>query len=289
MKSLSHQQVQEIIRSGQVVSGAEKDVLLEHLSNCKECQAYSDLVNELSKVVSTIYTSPPLSELEIRHKVAAKRALIRRKFMITRLLYGTRAVVWIGAGLALLLILIVLSPRLLPIQRSGGGNSTPLAVINSLPAPEQQVAATTTISLGSILYTIAEGENLFSLADKFNLEPQTILWANTDKLHDNPHNIKPGITLKIPSTDGLYYRWKTGDTIKTIADQFGVDPKVILNWPENITQIGISQESDIKPGVLLFIPGGKMPLQPAPTIIPQTTPTLEGSQETSGLFLFFKK
>ena len=115
---------------------------------------------------------------------------------------------------------------------------------------------------GSFQYTVAEEENLFSIAKKFSLNPQTILWTNEDKLHDDPLNIKKGVVLRIPTMDGLYYRWKRGDKLEDIASQFGVKPQDILRWPENVMEFGTAVRPDIQPGTLLFIPGGKQPLQP---------------------------
>ena len=73
--------------------------------------------------------------------------------------------------------------------------------------------------------------------------------------------------------DGLYYRWKAGDTIATVASRYGAASPDILNWPENTAQIGPAEKPDIQPGMLIFIPGGKMPFQPVATIPVASTPT----------------
>lgn len=183
--------------------------------------------------------------------------------MITRALHGRRAVVWLGATLTLLLVMVVLAPRFLSGRMDSLSNLSSTPTPTSTATPAQEVPITKTPNIGSIQHTVVEGENLFSIAETFNLEAQTILWANADLLKDNPGNIQPGIVLRIPAVDGLYYRWATGNTIEAVAERFGADPQAILDWPENPAYTGTPEDPGIKRGMLLFIPGGKMPLQPA--------------------------
>ena len=165
--------------------------------------------------------------------------------MLTRKAQSRRVVILLIGLLALLLILFAIS--LLFPKQSNDASSTPKYA-------------------GSFQYTVAEEDNLFGIANKFGLKPLTVLWTNEDKLHANPSNIKPGMVLRIPTMDGLYYRWKLGDKIEDLASQFGVKPQDILSWPENTMGIGTAERPDIQPGTLLFIPGGKKPLQPVPAL-----------------------
>jgi hypothetical protein len=109
-------------------------------------------------------------------------------------------------------------------------------------------------------HTVQAGENLFSIADQFRIEPESLLWSNVHLLQDNPHNLQPGMELLIPPVDGIVYRWQAGDDLIGVAIRFGVSPADVLNWPGNASVIG-SQDAghlpDIPTGSWVFIPGGQ--------------------------------
>lgn len=112
-------------------------------------------------------------------------------------------------------------------------------------------------------YEVKQGDNLFAIADKFELKPETILWGNYDVLNDNPQSISPGQELNILPVNGVYYQWHENDTLQGVADFFGVEPKTILEYPGNdfdLYEVD-SQNIDIEPGRWLIIPGGKRALK----------------------------
>ncbi len=103
-------------------------------------------------------------------------------------------------------------------------------------------------------YTVVRGDSVFGIAKKFNLKPDTILWANYDVLKDDPHSLKPGQVLTIPPTDGIYYQWQENDTLQSVAKKFKATVDDILNWPGN--QIDLANPT-IKAGTWVMIPGGE--------------------------------
>ncbi len=108
-------------------------------------------------------------------------------------------------------------------------------------------------------YTVETGDTVFGIAEKFGLKPYTILWGNYDTLKDDPHNLRPGQVLNILPTDGTYYEWHSGDGLNGVAEYFGVDPQVIINFPGNnldANTIGDYSSPNIEPGTWLVIPGG---------------------------------
>jgi murein DD-endopeptidase MepM/ murein hydrolase activator NlpD len=114
-----------------------------------------------------------------------------------------------------------------------------------------------------ITYTVQSGDNLFSIADKFGLKPQTILWGNFETLEDNPHILRPEQVLNILPTDGTYYQWSEGDNLGQIADFFEVDPQAIIEYPGNrfdLTETSV-EVADIDRGSWLIVPGGKRELK----------------------------
>jgi len=63
-------------------------------------------------------------------------------------------------------------------------------------------------------YTVDSGDSVFSIAVNYDLKPETVLWANYDLLNDNPNMLSIGQDLTIPPTDGVFYKWKEGDTLR---------------------------------------------------------------------------
>lgn len=105
-----------------------------------------------------------------------------------------------------------------------------------------------------IKYTIEEGDSIFGLAKKFNLNPYTILWANYKYFNDDPTTIlRIGALLTIPPTDGILYTWKEGDDLVKIADKYDASKTQIVSWPSNHLDI---TDPVISPDSFVMIPGG---------------------------------
>jgi murein DD-endopeptidase MepM/ murein hydrolase activator NlpD len=85
----------------------------------------------------------------------------------------------------------------------------------------------------AVEYTVEKGDSVFGIAKKFNIDPETVLWANEDQLNDSPDMLSPGMTLKIPPVNGVYYKWKENDTLESVAQQFKAKVEDIINWPGN--------------------------------------------------------
>ncbi len=110
-----------------------------------------------------------------------------------------------------------------------------------------------------ITYTIQKGDTIFGIAENFGLQPETILWGNTYTLADDPHNLKIGIQIIILPRDGVYHKWSEGEGLNGVAKGYGVTPEDIINWPGNHLSpetIGDFSHPNIKPGTMLFVPGG---------------------------------
>lgn len=116
-----------------------------------------------------------------------------------------------------------------------------------------------------ITYTVQTGDSLFSIADQFGLQPETILWGNFEILEDNPHLLSTGQVLNILPTDGTYYRWNTGDSVTGVANFFGIDPEAILSYPGNNIDLTMTDafttSTGIDDGAWVIVPGGRRPLK----------------------------
>jgi hypothetical protein len=102
-------------------------------------------------------------------------------------------------------------------------------------------------------YTVAEGDTVSSIAAVFNLEPETVLWANYELLNDIPDFLFPGMRLTILPIDGVYHQVGGGDNITNIAAFFGADAQAIIDWPGNEID---AANPVIFPGQWLVVPSG---------------------------------
>lgn len=103
---------------------------------------------------------------------------------------------------------------------------------------------------GIIEYVVEPGDTLSSIAAKFEISLETILWANDLK---SKSIIKPGQKLIILPVSGIVYHVKKGDTLSEIAETYKGEVEEIVAFNE------LSDRDDIFIGDILIIPDGKMP------------------------------
>jgi len=109
-----------------------------------------------------------------------------------------------------------------------------------------------------IRYTVQQGDSVFGIAKNFDIEPETILWGNFDVLNDDPHMLRPGQELNILPVNGTYYQWQAGDSLQSIADEFGVAVEDLVDWTGNALD---PLDPQVQPGTWLVIPGGSRPFK----------------------------
>ena len=80
-------------------------------------------------------------------------------------------------------------------------------------------------------YTVQDGDTVFGIAEKFGLEPQTVLWGNYEILLDDPHSLKPGQELNILPVNGVYWQWLGGLSFGSWAEFYGVTAADIIEYP----------------------------------------------------------
>jgi murein DD-endopeptidase MepM/ murein hydrolase activator NlpD len=97
-------------------------------------------------------------------------------------------------------------------------------------------------------YVVAQGDSLWSIANSQNLEIDTLFGCNDLK---NPDLLKPGVTLRIPNQDGIFYTIKKGDTLEKIAKSYGI--------PVDRIRKGNEAESlnSLREGREVFLPGAR--------------------------------
>jgi len=110
-------------------------------------------------------------------------------------------------------------------------------------------------------YAVESGDTPSTIAERFGLATETILWEN--KLQ--PWSlIQPGETLRILPVDGVTHTIQRGETLERIAERYRADAEEILE--EN----RLVDADDLTIGDLLIIPGGRPPQVIAP---PRPKPT----------------
>ena len=97
-----------------------------------------------------------------------------------------------------------------------------------------------------IYYAVQSGDTISTIARRFGLTVNTILWANNLSAFSL---IRPGDSLTILPASGIMYAVKSGDTITKIAAKYGVDAAKILAT----NNIG----DGLKVGQKLILPGAR--------------------------------
>lgn len=108
-------------------------------------------------------------------------------------------------------------------------------------------------------YEVEGGDTIGSIAEKFSISVNTILWANSLTATST---IRPGDKLVILPTSGVLHKVKNGDTVEKIAKYYSADAEKILE------SNALPNSSDIKIGEYIIVPDGKVP---APVPAPRTT------------------
>jgi murein DD-endopeptidase MepM/ murein hydrolase activator NlpD len=133
----------------------------------------------------------------------------------------------------------------------------------------------------SIDHTILSGESLSSIASSYGVTVASVM-ANNPGLEDFDL-IRPGQTLRIPSTTGLLYNVQPGDTLSGISQRYGVSADEVLNLPAN----ALKNADDIKAGATILLPGNVSPPPPPapvlkPLVVPASPPIVGSSAGSSG-------
>lgn len=110
-----------------------------------------------------------------------------------------------------------------------------------------------------VSYTVKSGDTVSSIAKKFAISEETILWQNDLKAKSV---IKPGSKLEISPVTGMVHKVKRGETIYSIAKKYSVEAQNIVNWPFN--SFTNDETFALAVGQLLIIPDGIKPEEAPP-------------------------
>lgn len=110
-----------------------------------------------------------------------------------------------------------------------------------------------------VTYTVQSGDTLWSIADQFQLDLNTLRWSNPE-LEQSPDILPVGMELRILPVNGVYHLIDAGDTIEAIAEQYGVAPADIANYPPN----ALFSPFDLEAIEGVIVPYGRKDVSPPP-------------------------
>ena len=109
-----------------------------------------------------------------------------------------------------------------------------------------------------LLYTVAAGETLSTIAAKFNVTVSQIRWSNTNLMTSD--TVATGDQITIPPVPGVVVVAKGSDTIAALANKYQVDPQTIIDFNR-------LRGAQLPAGTVLVIPGGVGGAFPPPPTI----------------------
>lgn len=124
---------------------------------------------------------------------------------------------------------------------------------------------------GITSYTVAAGDSVTTLANKYGISADTIRWAN----NLTGDALSPGTNISIPAISGVVYTVKSGDTADSLATKYKSDSSRIISY--NDLEI-----SGVKDGQKIIIPAGVLPDTEKPGYVaPRTTAAVYSTLITS--------
>lgn len=265
MNRLTHQQAQRLLhaKTDHALSTKETAVLQTHLTTCLVCQNYAmeltTLENRIRRVLHAHWPpSRPITDPLIAVQTYSRKTHMNQP----SLRFAGTLLTAVLLLLTLTGILTFLLPELSSLPTSQLTTTPEITAPNPTPLrPEENTPPEIAQQ-----YTVQNDDTLWSIAEAFGLQPETILWANEMQLFDNADFLQPEMILTIPPADGVYYQVQEGDTLETIATDFEANVEDIVAFPGNFADP--THPTPISETYLL-IPGGHRDLRP--WLIPNTT------------------
>lgn len=118
-----------------------------------------------------------------------------------------------------------------------------------------------------ITYTVKAGDTLSSIAAAYNMPADYLIWNNPSAV-GNADEVVEGQQLLIPSTPGIIYTVRPGDTLTELASYFNIEVSAIINYTPN----RLISEDVVAIGATLILPGAVPPPPPPPPPPVTSTP-----------------
>jgi murein DD-endopeptidase MepM/ murein hydrolase activator NlpD len=127
-----------------------------------------------------------------------------------------------------------------------------------------------------ITYEVQKGDDLGTIAEKFGLAQNTIIWSN-DRFYVNAMRV--GMQLTILPVDGVYHHVSEPETIADVAQTYQIDPYAIIDSEYN-SLFGMTPQTVLPQGLYVVVPGGTGSTEPIywdPGIVMTKQYTTDGS------------
>jgi surface antigen len=131
--------------------------------------------------------------------------------------------------------------------QSAAAENTMTASSDDVVTKPQVVGDTLKSNADILSYTSLSGDTVSSLATKFNVTSNSIIWSNN--LNNNVTTINAGTKLLIPPVNGIIYTVLSGDTPTTLAARFHSNAQQIIAYND-------AEISGLQPGSRIIIPNG---------------------------------
>ncbi len=112
------------------------------------------------------------------------------------------------------------------------------------------------VSYEVIEYTVKSGDSLWSIAQQFDLNPETILWGN--EWLSTAGILQIGDTLSILPVDGVLHTVQDGDTLETLQRLHGTPTQEIFEYFGN--EFDLTQPPQLTAGEQIIVPNGTSPI-----------------------------
>lgn len=133
----------------------------------------------------------------------------------------------------------------------------------------------------TIDYLVQEGDTISTIADKFGVSVDTVLWENNLTARSK---IKVGQSIQVLPVTGVLHKVQKGDTIYSIAKKYDTSPQAVVDFDFNTF---VNDETfELAIGQTVIVPDGVKPTEKVivPRIL-QTTPNA-GTVIASGIFVW---
>jgi len=99
-----------------------------------------------------------------------------------------------------------------------------------------------------LAYVVVQGDSLWSIANAQNIELDTLVGSNAFK---SSATLRPGVVLRIPNQDGIFYTIRKGDRLELVCKRYQVGLDRVCKVNPTIDVVSL------KPGDEIFLPGAR--------------------------------
>jgi len=130
-------------------------------------------------------------------------------------------------------------------------------------------------------YQVHEGDTVSTIAEKFGISEETILWQNS---LSKTSSIKVGQTIQVLPVTGISHKVSKGDTVYSISKRYDTSSQGIVDFPYNT--FTNDETFELAVGQIVVVPDGIQPAAQASTPRFRRTVPNAGTVVASGNFVW---